>query len=339
MLPGGPPSEGGPADSQVIEGPDCGNVKQIVGKWQKAGATGALAGAAQAAILNAERAAQACTDAVQHAQAEGAKLDQGGAVPEMVQNAVNDATSAGAAATSAAGSLQSELDGFRTKITSGDIAGSDVMDADIVSLKRLTEDAEMQAANATEAAARVMAQLDEAQANALEKTSGSLEAMASVLEAAEPLHKQASELGQQAGFAVQTADSDIAAADKVSPLIDAKVSEATTQKPVWEAFKADFDARKQAVETAKADLQVNITALGTEETDIKTLIDELEKISYDAQKDPTLAHDQEVTIDELKEAIRLTEHAIVTVQGQMTTLDAARERLNAKVKEAEEKLA
>merc|ERR1719428_2809025 len=51
------------ADSEIVEGPDCGNVKKIVNKFAKSTKVGKLSGEATNAITGAERAAAEAEDA------------------------------------------------------------------------------------------------------------------------------------------------------------------------------------------------------------------------------------------------------------------------------------
>jgi hypothetical protein len=65
---------GNPANSKTIEGDDCGNVKQIVGKWAKSKQVGKLAGAASAAVSGANLASKNTDDTIAAAKALGKKL-------------------------------------------------------------------------------------------------------------------------------------------------------------------------------------------------------------------------------------------------------------------------
>jgi len=62
---------GDPADSKTIDGDDCGNVQQIVGKWAKSKKVGQLNGAATAAVNNAKQASTNTDDAVKRRTPSG----------------------------------------------------------------------------------------------------------------------------------------------------------------------------------------------------------------------------------------------------------------------------
>merc|ERR1719201_2641201 len=57
------------ADSEIVEGNDCGNVKVVVPKWQKSSNVGKIAGTATNRMAGAERAAAAATAAQEKAVA------------------------------------------------------------------------------------------------------------------------------------------------------------------------------------------------------------------------------------------------------------------------------
>merc|ERR1719478_243689 len=119
---------GDPADSKTIEGDDCGNVKQIVGKWAKAKKVGSAAGAAKAAVTTAELAAKNSAAAAEQAKKLGEKVGLKGKAPEGVKLAAESAEKASKAAETASSKLSTSADTFSGK--TADFAKA-ITDADI----------------------------------------------------------------------------------------------------------------------------------------------------------------------------------------------------------------
>lgn len=90
----GGPSDDNPADSETIDGPDCGHVSKIIGKWGHAKKVGVYAGSARAAVMNADNAIRNTDDAVEAAEKVGKEVSEDGKVPSSISGAAGDAKDA-----------------------------------------------------------------------------------------------------------------------------------------------------------------------------------------------------------------------------------------------------
>merc|ERR1719265_460017 len=102
------------ADSEIVDGPDCGNVKVVVAKYGKSTAVGKLGGETRNAISGAERAAAAAneadekaTKAAEAARGVGGKKAEGAA--EDAEKAAEGAGNAAADAETAAEKAEDAL--------------------------------------------------------------------------------------------------------------------------------------------------------------------------------------------------------------------------------------
>lgn len=154
----------GPADSKVIDGPDCGNVKQIFSKWNKAKNVGSAAGQAQAAISAADHMATVAQQQVDRAKEIGNELSKDGAMPKGIELALEPAETAISDVSSASSELDTKLSTVKDQMNAGDISGDSVKAADLKDLKEKTEAATVATKKAKDNAERLMEKAEEAKA-------------------------------------------------------------------------------------------------------------------------------------------------------------------------------
>lgn len=332
------PSE--PADSKIVEGPDCGHVKQIISKYTKASKVGTLAGKAQGAINSAEAAADVAEAAkTQAEEIGGAFKDKDGELPVAIQSALKNAGDAGDEAMELAGKLETKLSSFKDKITKTDFSGAGVGDGDMVMLKDMTVAVGKAAETAREVAAATVKKAEEVKADYLKDASSMGKFAKEVLDAANAAVAEASDIGQKAGYAVDDGELLGKKAKKATTGLKAKLAEdESDQAPVLEAFIDDLDRKATGVSDVSDEA---VTAIKKLETDATTLKDSVAttKGIYEAVRGgantPSGASGDLTTAEAATDAV---EQDIVEVKGLAKTLMARMAKLKAKVAEAEKKL-
>lgn len=327
--------QGDPADSKTIEGDDCGNVNQIVGKWAKSKKVGQLNGKAQAAINSANRAAKNTDDATARAEALGEKVGLKGAMPEGVKTAAAVAKTASTAATDAASSLKTTSDTFKGKFA--DFA-KDISDADIIKIQKETEAAMVAAGDAAAAADRVMAKADEAKAAALKDTKGALALIGGLVDDATKLSTTVADVVQKSGFATKDVDAMAKKVTAAEGKLDKKIGDAKEQAPVWEAYKADLKGRSDAVDASRKDVDDAIKELKTADTAMKEAAKTLQGVADKAQSSQSAALNQGENIGNAEESIRATDTAFAALKGKVGSMMKDVSRLTDKLTETNKRL-
>jgi len=324
-----------PADSKTIEGDDCGNVNQIIGKWAKSKKVGQLNGKAQAAINSANSAASNNDDATARAEALGTKVGLKGEMPVGVKSAATVAKTASTAATDAASALKTTSDTFKGKFA--DFA-KDITDADMVKLKKETTEAVVAAEDATKAADRVMAKAEEAKAAALKDTKGALALIGGLIADTAKLSTTAGEASQKSAHATKDVDGMIKKSQAADKLVDAKIKDAKEQAPVWEAYKADLKGREDAADASKKDVNDAIKALDTADGEMDTAAATLQGVADKAQSSQNAALNQGENIGAAEESVRKTETALAALKGKVMSMMKDMSRLADKIKETNKRL-
>jgi chromosome segregation ATPase len=324
-----------PADSETIEGDDCGNVKTIIGKWAKSKKVGGLAGSAKAAALGAATASKNTDDAVTQAKEAGKKFDANGDVPESVQMAADVADKASKAASGASTSLDTKLSTFKGKM--GEFA-KEVTDEDMASLKEETDKAIVAASDADAAAERVISKAEEAKKKSLESSEGALKVIDGVLTDTGKLSDEAAEAMQKSKHAASDVDDLITKSKAMATKLDGKIADAEEQAPVWEALKSDLEGRESAAEDSKKAVDDAIKDVDTAKTDMDDKSKGLKDAKEKAQGAPKELLGKTSDIDAAEESARKTEKALVALKGKMGTMMKDAERLGAKTKEAGKKV-
>jgi chromosome segregation ATPase len=324
-----------PANSKVIEGDDCGNVKTIIGKWAKSKTAGAIAGSAKGATLQAATAAKQTEDAITYAKELGKKYDAKGDVPESVTMAAEDATTAAKAATEASTALDTKITVFKGKM--GDFA-KEITDDDMVSLKKETEEAITAADDAKAAAERVVSKAEEAKKKSLESSEGALKVIDGVLEDTGKLSDEAGEAAQKSKHAASDVGDLVTKAEATVTKLDGKIADAGDQAPVWTALQQDLVGRKGAAEDSKKAVESAIDDVKKAATAMDEKSAGLKETKEKAQAAPKELLGKTSEIDATEESARETETALVALKGKVETMMKDSERLEAKNKEAEKKM-
>lgn len=270
-------------DSKTIDGPDCGHAKQIIGKWQKASEVGKLAGAARGAITTADSAAATAQAAAARAKEVGAALAPDGraAKNSATELAAAAAEAAAGDATAASAALDTELQGFKGKVSGSSFSGSDVTDAEMSRLRDLTQKARSAATLAVEAAHRAVGKAEEAQASAAKKNGEVGRLLTGLLSKANSALKDAADAVQKAGWAAKDAQVVEGKATEVLTEVDKKLQAAANQTAVWEALKGDLESKKAGL----AEIRANVTAdAGSLETTAASLKASLAPLEAAAEK-------------------------------------------------------
>lgn len=328
-------SRGDPADSETIEGDDCGNVKQIVGKWAHAKEVGGLAGKAEAAKMGAELASKNTEAAANDAEAVGKKVGLKGEVPEGVKLAVKEAKEASKKAGGKATDLGVTVDTFKGKM--GEFS-EDVSNDDLVKLKKETTEAIEASGDAKDAAERVLAKAAEAKKDAMKNADSALAMIKDVTGTAEPLVEKAVVIGQKSTHAAEDAATLVKKADTISGKLKDKAADAKEQKPVWEAMDSDLKGRADAVTESEDDVKEAVKNLDKAADALKGKSKSLKETALKATGDPKKALGQSKNLDEAEEAVRKTEAELDILKGKVTTLMGDVKNLDKKIKESEAKL-
>lgn len=228
-----------PANSKVIPGPDCGHVKMIVGKWNRAAKVGEAAGNAQGAIIEADKAAGLATKAAEASAKVIKKYGDGAST-----DAADAAKGAAKAATKASTAAESTLGTVKDAIKAGDFAGQEVKPSDLSKLQDDTEEAIKAAKKADEKAARALAFAADVKKTAMKDLEKAVQIVGEVADAAKPALEKATEYTQKAKHAGKDAKAQLDKLEDTAKDLDKKIEKANEQAPVGESLKESLEAHK-----------------------------------------------------------------------------------------------
>jgi len=328
------PAPGNPADSQTIEGPDCGNVKKIFPQWEKAKKVGQVAGRGQGTIAASNAVAGGLRAASARVLEAANALGEPGTPHPAMKAAADKANLVADDVDANVTALEAKLGAFNTAVGASDMSGADVTDAQITEIEDLTSALQLAARSAQEEVKRLLQKAKEVQEEALKSSKTQARLVSSVLDSIEPLLKEAPDVSQKAGWSVNEAKDAVTAADTLAGKIDPTA--AGNQSAVVEAEKNDLTTKKQAVADQHPKVTTAIgeldTAVTTLETKAKTLADTKQDLAGGAvvkQGDMT----SQITAAEDAEAdVRI---ALEKLRGAGKTLMARKGRLDAVAAELE----
>lgn len=257
------------ADSEIVEGNDCGNVKVVVPKWQKSSKVGKIAGAATNAQAGAERAAAAATAAQEKAMgaADAANAVGGAAAIGAAEDATAAADKAGDASTKAmeaSEALSNELDSMKGGI---DEKPYEVDDSALAAVKKKSEEAHQATKAAMKAAEVALKEAKDAQTEALNSAEAALKMITELSDKSDKALELSSETRQEAQWAVNEATKTLEAADEVVGELNSKIDENEgDQAPVFEGIKEGLQAATESCETAKEALKSSLPDLAEKVT-------------------------------------------------------------------------
>jgi len=326
------------ADSKTIEGPDCGNVKQIIGKWQRAGSIGAVAGEAQGVLSQAHSAVQATQDAADQAEEASSAVSADGSVPVGVGEAATYARDAAAKLNSKAADLQIEIDSFKTAMETDFAAGVD--DEMVSKLKALTAEVATLTKAAHDAAQRVHSKGAEVKSNLKGDAAATLSALNKVLAPGEEAVASSAGIAQEAGFAVKAAEDLLARADVTLGKLEAAKDDAAEQAPVWQAAHDALHGRSDSFDAAKGEVATAIDEYMTAATELKTALGPLKEASkMGAGGDSASVLSASGDIAAAEEALLKYNEANSKLTAVLETLKLREEALEKLLEESEKKLA
>jgi len=326
---------GNPANSKTIEGDDCGNVKQIIGKWAKAKQVGTLAGAASAAGSGANLASKNTDATIAAAKVLGAKIGLKDKIPESVKLAATAAEKASASASKAGSTLKTTADTFKGKFA--DFAKA-ISDDDIIKIKKETEAAIVASEDAVAAAERLLKKAGEAKKAAMNSQAGALKLIEGTLADTSKLSAMSKAVGQKATQAAGDVADLIKKSKAAAKKVDGKIAKAKEQKPVWEAYKGDLEGREKTADTSKKAVDTAVKSLGDATKDMDGKAKALQATKDKGQSSPNALLGQTKNLGDAEESIRKTDRALAVLRSKVLTMKKDEERLEDKIKETEKRL-
>lgn len=319
-----------PANSKNIEGEDCGNVNNIIGKWAKSKKVGNLAGAAQAAANEVEQAAknaEAATNA-----AEKLAKAWSSSVPKALKAVIKVSSEAYGAANTAASGLKTAVTTFKGKF--GDFAKT-VTDADMVAMKAKITAAKVAAKDATAAAARATLKAEENKAATMKTSAG-------VEKAATKLIAEMTKLSESNVKLLAKSTEDQKSAVRMTgrvPDLSKTIKNSGDQKPVWEAYKADLAKQVEVVNAAKGKVaaaekaaQKAAKTLFGEEGRMGALVTTKEQQTLRSESDSSAALGQGKDLDEADAEIRTYKQKVADLVAKLASMNKLADKLEATTK-------
>lgn len=252
------------ADSDVVETPegvgDCGQVKQVIGKFMKSAKVGQLAGETAVAITAADKAADAATVAKEKAEEAADSAEEVGGGPAeaaagSADTAASGADEAASAATKASTDAQSQLDTVKEAIKGGNMGGFNVDDDDVVALKAKKKAAIEATKDADKAAAYALEKAENAKKAMLGSIDGALVMLEKAVGKAEEAIAKAKDVMQKSTWAMKEATKVFEAAGEVSSSLTGKIdANEGDQGPVFEALKDGLDKEIEGGENARSSM-------------------------------------------------------------------------------------
>jgi myosin heavy subunit len=330
------------ADSEMIEGADCGQVKRIFAKWTKSSAVGTLAGKARNAIIGADKTAEMARLAADKAKkGEDAAKAVGGA---SANGAAGDAADAAQKAEDAADDANDASTDLETKLdelkeNAGNRAwetATGKMNA-VKSETEKTMDATKKASKATQVALEMGKKATEV---ALSSADAAMEMVEKLAEKSEKALETAAETKQKAKFAVAETEKVLTNTDEIINDVNDKInSDEGDQKPVMEAYKDKLQKAYTSAEEAKDALKEKIASLTTTVDDVKTAtepVDDAKAEMAGGAGDPSGMGELADTMSELDTELRKLDDAEQLMSDQVDSLQKKKERLVKIGKEAKD---
>jgi len=324
-----------PADSETIEGDDCGNVKQIIGKWAKSKKVGELNGKAQAAAMAGHNAFPIIADQVLAARTLGEKVGLNGEVSSGLKSAADAAMDAADNMATDASNLHGTSKAFKGKF--GGFASA-ISDDDIIKIKEETEKMNTAVQDTMDLADRATQKADEAKEAAMKSSKGALVLIKGLLADSSKLSTQVGEVSQKAKHAAADVTALIAKSKAAATKLDTKIGDAKEQAPVWEASKSDLEGLEAAADESVKDVDAAIAALEAANTNVEAKAKVLQDVADKAQSDSNSLLGQTENIGSSEESIRKTESELIALKGKVATLMKDSSRLENKIKTTNAKL-
>lgn len=327
-----------PADSEIVEGPDCGHVKSVIGKFTKSAKVGKLLGEASGAVTQADSASETADSAAKKAKklAEAASK-VGGAEFKAAEKAAEDATTAGEDATAASTDLQTQYDKVKDSLGETDGAGYGAKDEDVAELRTLKTKAVTATKTALSSAENAIKRGEKAKQAALKNADAAVELLKTVSKDAAAKIKEATNFGQKAKFVADDATKYAEKAKAVVGKVEEKMNDEATgdQKPVWEALKGNMDAEVEALGESVTELEGKID-------DMKAASDDLDgrakPLNAALEKAPEGVTEMQKEVGECETATTKLGEAIEAVQLDAQSVTKKQKAVEAIVAEAEGKL-
>lgn len=335
-----------PADSKTVDGPDCGNVKQVITHWAHAKKVGRAAGAAKGAVMQADRVSDLADKALEKAKEIGAKVGEGGEPPEAVAKAVEEAETASSDLTGASTELGTELDAFNAK-RSGAEWPEGVPDEDSLKLKELTEKTNDAAKNVQGLAANALARAKKAEAAAKQKKTEAATEVAAFYAKGQGRLEESKDVSQKAGWLLDDAKAKVAKATATAADLgsDEKVTEEAlgadgSQKPVLQALAENVKSTAAGVTEADTELDAAVKELTAAQGELEGILAPMKEVSDAVATggDVSELMKEEQAITEAEGTLTKFDLVVQTVESKMQTLEGRVDKLDQIQKQAESKL-
>jgi len=326
---------GNPANSKAIEGEDCGNVQQIVGKWDKSKQVGDLAGTAKAAMTGADLVSKNSDDAVSRSKDLGKKIGLNGKIPTGLALAIGAVEKASKALSTASSTLKQTTATFKGKFSN---FAKDVTDDDIMKMKKETKAANAASDKAHEVVTRMLKKAADAKKASMNTGTGALNLITATLADASKLSKKIHGISESAGVKNKDLADLLKACKGANKKLNGKIKVAKEQAPVWKAYKADLNGRKR---TANKSRKAFIKATKALDKAVRRMDGEssgLQGVLDKSQSEPNALLGQNKNIAAAEEGLRKTEQAFAALKMSVQTMMKDGARLKEKLEETEKRL-
>lgn len=257
------------ADSEIVDGNDCGNVKVVVAKYGKSTAVGKLAGETKNVITGAESAVAASTEAQEKATkaAESARA-VGGAradgAAEDADKAIDEAGGLQVDAESAVDDAKDALSNMKGDVKDKPYEVEQKLIDKSKKMKDKTVDATRKLAKSTEV---LKVASKKAVKEALSSAENALKMISELVKSTEEQLKATTEARQKAVWAGKETKKTVEAAEEVGKELDKKIEDNEgDQAPVFQGIKDGLMAAVESANTKTADLEDLVKALETSDT-------------------------------------------------------------------------
>jgi chromosome segregation ATPase len=327
------------ADSDVIDGPDCGHVKQIIGKWGKAKKAGKLAGEAKGAVMQADKAANIVDKVITRAENIGKEINDGD-IPDSVKRPADHAKDKSTEASNKAGELDTMVGAFKNKITEHEFSAKAVASGDMSDLKKKTVEVNDAIKDSYDAAERALSKAQDEKKKALKDAGKALKILKATFDKAEPLIKDSKELAQKSTHAMEDGEDIASKAEGVVSDVRSHADEADDQAPVFRVLADNLEAMKESVTTAKDSLNTAIGEMETAADDLQTHADDLKSaIEHGDAGETEAVQSQATEVPEIEGALDKLSSEITSVKSHAKNLLERIDLLKKDMKNAEKKIA
>lgn len=328
-------------DSKVIDGPDCGHVKQIFGKWNKAKRAGGLAGAAKGTVNAATSAEDFITNKLlPTAESIGEEIGDDGKIPASIQSLVDAAKTTVEDVAAAIIELETSLSGFEQTLGESDFSAEKVTAGQMATLKEKTQKAKQAIREAYAAGEKAVSMAKEVKKKALKNVGKALTIIKSTMKTSKPVVDEAKAVAQKSGYLIDEAERTVGKAKDVKDRVNQQAGEAGDQEPVYDALAANIGDQSSSVDDIKDSLSKAVT-------DMQTVAGELgeQVIKLTDASEKGMAGDQGAVaagaaeVPKTESKIDQASTSLITVKGRAKSLMGQISRLNELMKSAEKKLA